>query len=100
MLEARLGVLLEVKVSRNTLVLMDARGLIYIIQEQATLLPLSMRLLYLILFTEIRLLTRSVKRYVPSLFPWFNRGLKLRKSDLAAIGDWLAVAVLYRSCSG
>ncbi|KAG1823370.1 uncharacterized protein BJ212DRAFT_1476259 [Suillus subaureus] len=43
MLEARLGVLLEAK-------------------ERATLLPLSMRLLYLILFTEIRLLTRSVKR--------------------------------------
>ncbi|KAG1753523.1 uncharacterized protein EDB91DRAFT_1332988 [Suillus paluster] len=43
MLEARLGVLLETK-------------------ERITPLPLSMRLLYLILFTEIRLLTRSVKR--------------------------------------
>ncbi|KAG1747373.1 hypothetical protein EDB19DRAFT_2023164 [Suillus lakei] len=64
MLEARLGVLLEAK-------------------EQTTLLPLSMRLLYLILFTEIRLLTRSVKRptWLHSSIGW------LLQSHVGAVVD-------------
>ncbi|KAG1862719.1 hypothetical protein DFJ58DRAFT_869677, partial [Suillus subalutaceus] len=64
MLEARLGVLLEAK-------------------ERATLLPLSMRLFYLILFTEIRLLTRSVKRptWLQSAIGW------LLQSHIGAVVD-------------
>ncbi|KAG2341629.1 hypothetical protein BDR05DRAFT_935988 [Suillus weaverae] len=64
MLEARLGMLLEVK-------------------ERAALLPLSMRLLYLILFTEIRLLTRSVKRptWLQSTIGW------LLQSHMGAVVD-------------
>ncbi|KAG2143033.1 hypothetical protein DEU56DRAFT_884580 [Suillus clintonianus] len=55
-LEARLGVLLEAK-------------------ERTALLPLSMRLLYSILFTEIRLLTRSIKRptWLQSSIEWLLR---------------------------
>ncbi|KAG2154177.1 uncharacterized protein EDB93DRAFT_1269271 [Suillus bovinus] len=62
MLEARLGVLLEAK-------------------ERAALLPLSMRLLYLTLFTEIRLLTRSVKRptWLQSAIGWL---LQLHVGDI------------------
>ncbi|KAG2069190.1 hypothetical protein BDR04DRAFT_721913 [Suillus decipiens] len=64
MLEARLGVLLEAK-------------------ERATLLPLSIRVLYLILFTEIRLLTRSVKRptWLQSTFGW------LLQSHIGVVAD-------------
>ncbi|KAG1802270.1 uncharacterized protein HD556DRAFT_1263825 [Suillus plorans] len=64
MLEARLGVLLEMK-------------------ERTSLLPLSMRLLYLILFTEIRLLTRSVKRptWLRSAIGW------LLQSYIGAVVD-------------
>jgi hypothetical protein len=48
-------------------------GLIYIIQERTALLPLATRFLYLTLFTEIRLLTRSVKRYVLSFSTLLRR---------------------------
>ncbi|KAG0706951.1 hypothetical protein DFH29DRAFT_96804 [Suillus ampliporus] len=64
MLEARLGVLLEAK-------------------ERTALLPFSLRLLYLILFTEIRLLTRSVKRptWLQSSINW------LLQSHVGAVVD-------------
>jgi hypothetical protein len=72
------------------------RSIVYIIQERTTLLPLSMRLLYMVLYTEIRLFTRSVKQYVLYFL------LLKSKIDKSCSPTWLpsSISWLLQSCVG